>query len=115
MTFPLEATPEMVKAALDLVWEESETNTDLVCRLWRAMAAVAVAHGQSAAVQGEALLQRAATNLIANRFDTYKAQNGKLCSIEGDDGEKCWIVSFDDMAELEAALLSGGNHNDARS
>lgn len=40
-TFPLEATPAMVKAALDLVWEESESHDDLVCRLWRAMAAVA--------------------------------------------------------------------------
>ncbi|KAB2684920.1 MazG-like family protein [Brucella tritici] len=38
---PFEATPEMVKAALDLVWEESETHDDLICRLWRAMAAVA--------------------------------------------------------------------------
>ncbi|MEE9906699.1 hypothetical protein LWV33_03190 [Brucella intermedia] len=51
-------------------------------------------------------LVNAARNLIANRFDTYKARNGKLCSIEGDDGEKCWIVPFDDMAELEAALRS---------
>ncbi|WP_433762014.1 MazG-like family protein [Brucella anthropi] len=41
MALPFEATPEMVKAALDLVWEESETHGDLVCRLWRAMAAVA--------------------------------------------------------------------------
>lgn len=40
-TLPFEATPEMVKAALDLVWEDSETHDDLVCRLWRAMAAVA--------------------------------------------------------------------------
>lgn len=37
---PFEATPEMVKAALDLVWEDSETHDDLVCRLWRTMAAV---------------------------------------------------------------------------
>lgn len=41
MTVPFEATPEMVKAALDLVWEESKTYSDLVCRLWCAMAAVA--------------------------------------------------------------------------
>jgi hypothetical protein len=41
MTVPFEATPEMVKAALDLVWEESETHSDLVSRLWRAMTAVA--------------------------------------------------------------------------
>lgn len=41
MALPLEATQGMIKAALDLVWEESETHGDLVCRLWRAMAAVA--------------------------------------------------------------------------
>ncbi|KAB2738573.1 hypothetical protein F9K90_07795 [Brucella anthropi] len=40
-TLPFEATPAMVQAALDLVWEESETHSDLVSRLWRAMAAVA--------------------------------------------------------------------------
>lgn len=39
---PFEATPEMVKAALDLVWEESETHDDLVSRLWRAMATTAL-------------------------------------------------------------------------
>ncbi|MBA8843648.1 hypothetical protein FHW02_001700 [Ochrobactrum sp. RH1CCR137] len=33
----------MVKAALDLVWEESQTEDDLVYRIWRAMAAIAVA------------------------------------------------------------------------
>jgi len=41
MALPFEATQGMIKAALDLVWEESETHDDLVCRLWRAMAAVA--------------------------------------------------------------------------
>lgn len=51
-------------------------------------------------------LKDAVLNVIANRFDTYKARNGKQCSIEGDDGEKCWIVSFDDMSELEAAVSS---------
>nr|WP_278434388.1 MazG-like family protein [Brucella anthropi] len=40
-TLPFEETPAMVKAALDLVWEEGETHSDLVSRLWRAMAAVA--------------------------------------------------------------------------
>jgi len=45
--FPLEATPAMVEAALELVWEERETHGDLVSRLWRAMAAVA--QDQSAA------------------------------------------------------------------
>jgi len=40
-TLPFNATPAMVKAALDLVWEESGTHSDLVCRLWRTMASVA--------------------------------------------------------------------------
>lgn len=104
MALPFEATPEMVKAALDLVWEESETHGDLVCRLWRAMAAVAQHRLAAPQMEGLLHLLRASANLIANRFDTYKARNGRQCSIEGDDGEKCWIVSFDDMAELEAAL-----------
>lgn len=51
-------------------------------------------------------LKDAVLNVLANRFDTYKARNGKQCSIEGEDGEKCWIVSFDDMSELEAAVCS---------
>ncbi len=54
-------------------------------------------------------LEEAARNLIAVRYDTYKARNGKLCSIEGDDGEKAWIVPFDAMADLESALSSPDN------
>ncbi|OAE39683.1 hypothetical protein [Brucella intermedia] len=57
-------------------------------------------------------LEEAARNLIAVRYDTYTARNGKLCSIEGDDGEKAWIVPFDAMAELESAL-SSPDHADA--
>ncbi|KAB2730706.1 hypothetical protein [Brucella intermedia] len=59
---PFEATPEMVKAALDLVWEESETHGDLACRLWRAMAAVAP--DQSAA----------ARDLLAERHRQIEAE-----------------------------------------
>ncbi|GAA5655785.1 hypothetical protein Brsp06_02152 [Brucella sp. NBRC 13694] len=49
---PIEATQEMVKAALELVWEESQTHDDLVCRIWRAMAAVAVAPAPNEADHG---------------------------------------------------------------
>jgi len=59
----------------------------------------------------ELALEEAARNLVAVRYDTYKARNGKLCSIEGDDGEKAWIVPFDAMAELESALSP--DHADA--
>lgn len=57
-------------------------------------------------------VEKAARNLIAVRYDTYKARNGNLCSIEGDDGEKAWIVPFDAMADLESAL-SSPDHADA--
>lgn len=60
-----------------------------------------------------AALEEAARNLIAVRYDTYKARNGKLCSIEGDDGEKAWIVPFDAMADLESALSSPDHIADA--
>jgi hypothetical protein len=46
----------------------------------------------------------AARNLIASKFGTYKARNGRQMGIQDDSGEKCWIVPFDAMFELEAAL-----------
>ena len=52
MTVPFAATPEMVKAALDIVWEESETHDDLVSRLWHAMAAAALAPTPNGADHG---------------------------------------------------------------
>ncbi|HHV68223.1 MAG TPA: hypothetical protein GXX48_11345 [Ochrobactrum intermedium] len=58
-------------------------------------------------------VEKAARNLIAVRYDTYKARNGNLCSIEGDDGEKAWIVPFDAMADLESALSSPDHFADA--
>ncbi|WP_368649546.1 hypothetical protein [Brucella intermedia] len=65
---PFEATPVMIKAALDLVWEESETHDDLVRRLWCAMAAVAPDQPSSARVLGlEAL--RSAEQFIENGFE----------------------------------------------
>ncbi|WP_368649706.1 MazG-like family protein [Brucella intermedia] len=79
MTLPFEATPEMVKAALDLVWEESGTYNDLVCRLWRAMAAVAP--DQSAAVrdvQAERRRQIDEENFRAADDDNYV--NGSLAA-----------------------------------
>lgn len=46
IALPFEATPAMVKAALDLVWEESETHADLVSRLWRSMVVAAPTSAQ---------------------------------------------------------------------
>lgn len=52
----------------------------------------------------EDALKAAAESLIAQKSDYFTARNGKKVSIEGDDGEKCWIVPFDAMNELEIAL-----------
>lgn len=49
-------------------------------------------------------MERIGSDLIAQASDYYTARNGKLCSIEGDDGEKCWIVPFEPFEELRAAL-----------
>jgi Lar family restriction alleviation protein len=56
-----------------------------------------------AAEAGEALAE-AARGLVDRASDTYRKRNGHIGSIEGDDGEKCWIVSFDDMEDLRRAL-----------
>lgn len=51
-------------------------------------------------------LREVGTNLLGRMFDTYKARNGREVSIQGDDGEKCWIVHSDEIAALEAAHTS---------
>lgn len=51
-------------------------------------------------------LREAAKDLIASRTDHYTARNNRRVSIEGDDGEKCWIVPFEAMNDLEIAISS---------
>jgi len=40
-------------------------------------------------------LLRAAEEVLAMASSTYRARNGRIMSIEADDGEKCWIVHSD--------------------
>ncbi len=49
----------------------------------------------------------AAKALIASRSSTYKARNGREVGIEDESGEKMWIVPFNEMDELEAAIEDG--------
>jgi hypothetical protein len=49
-------------------------------------------------------LAAAARGVIDAMFSTYKAKNGREVGIEDKSGEKCWIVPFDAMFELETAL-----------
>ena len=51
-------------------------------------------------------VRAAAQGVIDRKFSTYKARNGREVSIQGDDGEKCWIVHSDDIHELEAAIAA---------
>jgi len=49
-------------------------------------------------------LREAGQSVIDRMFSTYKARNGREVGIEGDDGEKCWIVHGDDIEGLRTAL-----------
>ena len=49
-------------------------------------------------------LVKVAQEVVDTAFDHYTARNGKRMSIEGDDGEKCWIVPFDQFEHLRATL-----------
>jgi hypothetical protein len=55
-------------------------------------------------VDGTAGLVAAGQAIIDGMFSTYKARNGREVGIQGDDGEKCWIVHDDDILALRTAL-----------
>lgn len=42
--------------------------------------------------------------LSAAAFTTYRKRNGQIGTIEGDDGEMCFIVPHDELIELRAAI-----------
>ena len=46
----------------------------------------------------------AATVLIESKTSTFRARNGRDVGVEDEHGEKCWIVPFDKMDALIAAL-----------
>jgi NTP pyrophosphatase (non-canonical NTP hydrolase) len=49
-------------------------------------------------------MAEAAQNVVDRMSGTYTARNGREVGIQGDDGEKCWIVHSDDVERLRAAL-----------
>ena len=60
--------------------------------------------------ENEALWE-AATSLLAQKVDYYTSRNGRRVGIEGDDGEKCWIIPSDAITELERAVqFQEGDH-----
>jgi len=48
----------------------------------------------------------AAKDVVSSKVSDFKARNGKMVGIQDDSGEKMWIVPFDEMFELEAALAA---------
>jgi len=48
-------------------------------------------------------LIEAARCVVEQRFSTYRARNGREVGIQGDDGEKVWLVHSEPMFELESA------------
>lgn len=58
-------------------------------------------------------LEEAAQELLDTMSGTYKARNGREMGIQGDDGEKCWIVHSDQIEGLRRALApSKGINNE---
>lgn len=46
----------------------------------------------------------AARRLLDQKFSTYKASNGREVGVEGEDGEKVWLVHSNEIFDLETAL-----------
>lgn len=51
-------------------------------------------------------MAEAATALIDRKMSDFKARNGRLVGVQGDDGEKCYIVHSDQIFDLQAALTA---------
>lgn len=54
----------------------------------------------------DARLIEAARAVIEGKFSTYRARNGRQVGVEGDDGEKVWLVHSEPMSELESAYAA---------
>ena len=52
-------------------------------------------------------VQEAVKSIINNLSSTYTARNGRKMTIEGDDGEMCWILSNDGYDALRALAGQG--------
>jgi hypothetical protein len=50
----------------------------------------------------------AAKDVIEQKQSTFRARNGRDVGVEDDRGEKMWIVPFEAIAALEAALQDDG-------
>lgn len=70
---------------------------------WEAKFKKAITDLAAAREEVEALIA-AGTDVIEQATDYYTARNNRRMSIEGEDGEKCWIVPFDPFEHLRATV-----------
>lgn len=56
----------------------------------------------------------AAEAVLSSMSDSYTARNGRQMGIQGDDGEKCWIVHSDAVEELRRAHAKARAISDLR-
>jgi hypothetical protein len=54
--------------------------------------------------RSSAPLVEAGQAILDRMSSTYRARNNRQVSIQGEDGEMCWIVHSDDIEGLRAAL-----------
>jgi hypothetical protein len=57
-------------------------------------------------VAGGEALREAAQSVLDMMFSTYKARNGREVGVQGDDGEKVWLVHSDQIEDLRRALAT---------
>ncbi|WP_435656892.1 hypothetical protein [Brucella pituitosa] len=90
ISVPMVATPKMTQAALDLIWENSETHGQLVQSIWQSM------HKESP----ETAITTAAYDVLEERKRQIEIEG---CTTEHDDQEH-------DAGELAAAAASYALH-----
>lgn len=82
-----------------LAWDDFDADGQ---QQWEAFAKNIAANVRCAVAAPDLL--EAARDLIAGMTSTYRARNGRDVGIQGDDGEKVWLVHSDIITSLEAAL-----------
>ncbi len=112
----LERIDELWQGVLQTQLAASEVGIEIAQSMREGYAAMLTAELRAALAQAaetasaiptaEALLREAAEGLLSRMTDTYQARNGRRVGIQGDDGEKCWIVHSDDIDELRRALAT---------
>lgn len=101
-----ESATDAIEAHGDLVASEPDERHDLAdveCEVDAVMLRDTLA--KTLSLQEDiATLRKAGLAILAHMHETYRARNGREVAIQGDDGEKCWIVHSDYIHDLRTAI-----------